>query len=95
MPKLQDAVAAAILEALLNDPSKLTLLSRILTFFTLIRLPLQRFRPDLFKKLRSDAWIIDEEDYRVSFQIKNEKGKPYLHPLSELGYSGSVSLNKQ
>lgn len=91
MPNLERAVIVAILQALLQGPSKLSILRRFLTFFTLIRVPLQRFQHELFKKLREEAWSIDEEGYRQSFHVENDEGKLDLHPLSELGYSGSVS----
>ena len=92
MAKLQDAVIAAILAAVLESPSHLSILSRIYIFFSLIRIPLQRFQDEQFKRLRKEAWAIDEEEYRRSFQAKDERGRSSLHALSELGYSGSVSM---
>lgn len=90
MAKLERAIIKAILQALLGNPYKLSFLGQIIAFFTLIRVPLQRFQDELFKSMRQEAWAIDEEEYRRSFNIENEKGKPDLHSLSELGYSGSV-----
>ena len=92
MVKLRRAVVAAILEALLQNPNILSFLGRIFAFFTLIRVPLRRFKPELFKELRQKAWSIDEDEYRKSFQIEDENGKQNLHSLSELGYSGSVCV---
>ena len=88
--KIQDTVIATILDAVLEDRVQLSILSRIVVFFTLIRVPLQRFHPELFKKLRQEAWAIDEQSYRQCFQVKDGEGRSNLQALSELGYSGSV-----
>ena len=90
MTKLQDTVIDTIIQAILKEPIKLSILHRVFIFFALIRIPLQRFRKDIFKKLRHEAWAIDEDGYRRSFEVQNEEGRSSLHSLSELGYSGSV-----
>lgn len=90
MAKLEDAIIKAILKAFLRHPGKLSVLRRLWLLFSLVNVPLQRYEPDHFHKLREEAWQIDEQEYSNSFQQQDERGKPRLHPLAELGYSGSV-----
>ena len=90
MPKIQDAIIVAILQAMLDSPGLQTFVSRLWMFFNITRLPLERFQPELFEELRNDVWEIDEKDYRGSFELQNDDGELTLRPLSELGFSGSV-----
>jgi hypothetical protein len=88
----EKAIIKAILKAILNGPRKLSFLRRFISLFTLLNVPLQRYRHDLFRKLRQEAWHMDEEAYWASFQLRGKNGKTWLHSLNELGYSGSVSV---
>lgn len=87
----QQKIARSIVYAILeNDGAKVrSLLSRILaaiiSFFALYQLRLTRLRNDLFKKLR-EQWQVDDEDYKDS--IGKRDG---LEPNGDMGFSGSVS----
>lgn len=56
-------------------------------FFALYGLVLTRYRPDLFKKLRSQSWELSDDEYKASFMDDDA-----LIPKGDMGYSGSVSI---
>jgi len=82
-------ITRSILKAIFSEDSPTTretsLLSLILNLFSLFQLVLTRFCGDIFHRLRSEVWEIDDEEYRESFR----GGK--LNSVGDLGYSGSVS----
>ncbi|KAL1884456.1 hypothetical protein Plec18167_002044 [Paecilomyces lecythidis] len=88
--KRYNSISRSIQLALFRDPNEIkkTVLSYILAFFTLFRIRLIRFGYELFKRLRTETWDIDEEEYRWSFLHK--KGSRSLEPMGDLGYSGST-----
>jgi hypothetical protein len=89
-------ISDSILSAIFQPPDhqqKRSIFTRILEIFALFRLHLARYRLELFKKLRVDTWMIDEDEYRESFR-KAEK-KSGLVPIGDLGYSGSVGHSNQ
>jgi hypothetical protein len=85
---LGKAIAKAIITD--TDDNKGSLLVRVLAFFQVISIKLSKFSPDLFQRLRREAWQIDETSYRQSFDER------YCHDglttAGDLGYSGSVSF---
>lgn len=93
--KRYNSISRSIQLALFRDPNEIkkTVLSYILAFFTLFRIRLIRFGYELFKRLRTETWDIDEEEYRWSFLHK--KGSKSLEPMGDLGYSGSVSYTNK
>lgn len=72
-----------------SDAAKPSLLARILAFFALFQLVVKPFRPADFRKLRNDAWQLDDDEYRESFRLANRRGAA-LKPVGDLGYSGST-----
>ncbi|KAF2135959.1 uncharacterized protein K452DRAFT_362854 [Aplosporella prunicola CBS 121167] len=83
-------ISWSILRALFNDNDhdNRGLLARILSFFALFQLVLARFCGTAFKRLRKDAWGLDEDEYRESFRMADKRGK--LNSVGDLGYSGST-----
>lgn len=86
------AITGAIQRAIFLDATRIrrTILAYIVAFFTLYRIKLVRVAAEIFKRLRTDVWKMDEEEYKQSFQ--SSKGKAMVQPMGDLGYSGSVSL---
>ncbi|KAF2839825.1 SAICAR synthase-like protein [Patellaria atrata CBS 101060] len=82
------------------DKKKPGVLARILAFFSVFKLSLERFREELFGELRNEVWGIEEEGYVRS--LKGTEGteggaKGSLKGLGEglkqagdMGYSGST-----
>jgi hypothetical protein len=68
------------------------LLARILAFFAIFSLSLSRYRAQLFKKLRSETWEIEEEEYKESFRSPSKSKRTDLVAVGDLGYSGSVCM---
>ena len=75
------------------------LLRAILSFFSLFRLFLARYRAADFFALRHDAWHLDEDEYVSSFGASDlesdgrsvgKAGEAELVPAGDLGYSGST-----
>jgi hypothetical protein len=87
---LGKAIAKAIITD--TDDDKSSLLVRVLSFFQVISIKLSKFRPDLFQRLRREAWQIDETSYRQSFDERH--GHDGLTTAGDLGYSGSVSFHQ-
>jgi hypothetical protein len=84
-------LSQAIVRAIITEPesTKQSIITRILAFFHVLNIQLERYRPDLFLKLRSEIWEIDEKDYRDAFnEVDREES---LEPAGDLGFSGSVS----
>ena len=83
-------ISRSILRAIFFDVTadKRTILSRILAFFHIFQITLGRYKDELFKKLRIEAWHMDEDEYTESFQgpYKGEE----LRAIGDLGYCGSV-----
>ncbi|KAF2404336.1 SAICAR synthase-like protein [Trichodelitschia bisporula] len=89
MGQREVSVCKSILRAIFHDyKDKRTLLLRIFAFFTFFQIRLARYREELFKKLRTDIWGLDENEYRESFRSHERKGK--LKAMGDLGYSGST-----
>ncbi|KAI0838418.1 SAICAR synthase-like protein [Hypoxylon sp. FL0890] len=71
-----------------------SLLERVLRLFYIYWLSFRLIRQDLFKALRG-VWQIKEDDYRASFDIKQQKHKKRgtkttLIAMGDMGYSGST-----
>ncbi|KAF2273341.1 uncharacterized protein EI97DRAFT_161686 [Westerdykella ornata] len=66
------------------------LLARILALFSVFYISLERYRAELFKKLRNDIWEVDEEEYVESFRNPGKGSRTDLIAIGDLGYSGSV-----
>ena len=72
------------------------------TFFSLFHLSLLRFRPKDFERLRLQVWGIEDDEYKLSFCLRDEGAQPTeedgllgnevggLVPVGDLGYSGST-----
>ncbi|KAI9926397.1 hypothetical protein MW887_004161 [Aspergillus wentii] len=86
----QSALTKSIQSALFRDSEtfKKTVTGQFLAFFSIFYIRLLRYGKDVFWKLRHEAWEIDEEEYKVSFQTQG-KNSP-LKPMGDLGYSGST-----
>jgi hypothetical protein len=85
----QREIAESIISAILAaDHDKRNLLGRILyyisAFLTLFRIRLTRLRNDIFHKLRTKTWQIDEDTYDRSFA-----GQSPLSAKGDMGFSGS------
>ncbi|KAF2202111.1 SAICAR synthase-like protein [Delitschia confertaspora ATCC 74209] len=89
--KISTSILGAIFwpkESSVDKP--LSLLARIIAFFSLFQLPLARYRIELFKKLRNDIWEIDEAEYTESFRSQSNNKRTDLIAIGDLGYSGST-----
>ncbi|GKZ30657.1 hypothetical protein AbraIFM66950_009855 [Aspergillus brasiliensis] len=86
----QKALSKSIQLALFRDPTtfRKTLIGRILAFFSIFYIKLFRYGSHLFRKLRSETWEIDENEYKASF--RDEKKTVPLKPMGDLGLSGST-----
>ena len=86
----QKALSKSIQLALFRDPAtfRKTLIGCILAFFSIFYIKLFRYGSNLFRKLRSETWEIDENEYKASF--RDEKKTVPLKPMGDLGMSGSV-----
>jgi hypothetical protein len=93
MGKRATLLGRAIATAIITDTedNKGSLLVRVLAFFQILSIKLSKFSPDLFQRLRREAWQIDESSYRQSFG--EGVGIEGLIPAGDLGYSGSVSIH--
>lgn len=97
MGRRQRLISASILRAIFiaeftstDDTARPGLLARILAFFSIFQLTLARYRDQVFKKLRDEAWSIDEEEYTESFRSPSKGKRTDLKSVGDLGYSGSV-----
>lgn len=91
MGKRQQWISSSIIRAVFYDiqaDNRSTVLLRILSFFSIFKLLLARFEAALFKKLRSEVWQLDEDEYHTSFS--SAKSREGLKAVGDLGYSGSV-----
>ncbi|KPI39627.1 uncharacterized protein AB675_3356 [Cyphellophora attinorum] len=85
-----DAISRSIVAAVLKTPprERLSLIKRVLivlsAFFTLFQLRLTRIKDDVFERLRTKSWEMDDEAYRSSFS-----GDEPLETKGDMGYSGS------
>jgi hypothetical protein len=83
-------LSQAIVKAIITEPEsmKISILSLVLAFFHVLKIQLERYRPELFLNLRGDIWEIDEKDYREAFnEVDREE---HLASAGDLGFSGSV-----
>ncbi|KAF2873004.1 phosphatidylinositol-4-phosphate 5-kinase-domain-containing protein [Massariosphaeria phaeospora] len=96
MGRRQRLISTSILGAIFKTKSTKDaekapgLLARLLAFFAVFQLALSRYREQLFKKLRSDVWQIEEEEYSESFRSPSRGKRTDLIAIGDLGYSGSV-----
>ncbi|KAJ9666773.1 hypothetical protein H2201_003177 [Coniosporium apollinis] len=82
-------ISKSVLRAIFHGRApKIGLLARILAFFSIFQLTLARYKENLFKKLRTDVWQLDEDEYRESFREAEKGGS--LKSVGDLGYSGST-----
>ncbi|KAH9875089.1 hypothetical protein J1614_004577 [Plenodomus biglobosus] len=89
-------ISASILGAIFQsqpsqdeEETRLGVFARIWAFFAVFSLSLARYRASLFKKLRNDAWEIEEEEYTESFRSSSKSKRTDLVAIGDLGYSGS------
>lgn len=85
--KISISILAAIFPS--TDRATLSLLARILAFFSLFQLVLTCYKASIFAYLRAELWQLDEDEYRESFRRTNDK-EAGLKAVGDLGYSGSV-----
>lgn len=97
MARRQRLISSSILRAIFttnpvrnHDTHRPPLLARILAFFSLFSLTLARYRDQVFTKLRTDAWLMEEEEYAESFRSPSKGKRTDLKSVGDLGYSGSV-----
>lgn len=85
-------IARSILYAIFfdQDDQRTSFWQRVLAFFSLFQLQLRRYHDALFKRLRTEVWELDEDEYKESFRRTTQKKA--LTPVGDLGYSGSVSI---
>jgi len=91
MSRRNRLLSRAIVKAIITEPDSTGkgILTRLLSFFHVLSIKLERYRPDLFLRLRSFVWEIDEKQYRDSFHVVDRD--EHLEPAGDLGFSGSVS----
>jgi hypothetical protein len=90
---ISTSILRAIFRPKQTSPDKpLNFVGRILAFFSVFHLPLARYRAGLFKKLRNEAWGIDETEYTESFRSQSNNRRTDLIAIGDLGYSGSVCV---
>ncbi|PLB40268.1 phosphatidylinositol phosphate kinase family protein [Aspergillus candidus] len=84
------ALTKSIQDALLRDPRtfRKTLIGRILAFFSIYYIKLLRHSDERFRRLRIEAYGIDDEEYRRSFCTQGREAA--LVPMGDLGFSGST-----
>ncbi|KAI8934817.1 hypothetical protein NX059_008498 [Plenodomus lindquistii] len=90
-------ISTSILRAIFRSQSEqddeethLGIFARIWAFFAIFSLPLARYRSSLFKNLRNDVWVIEEEGYTESFRSPSKNKRTDLVAIGDLGYSGST-----
>lgn len=90
------AISAAITQGIQGREVSSSWWTSIITFFAVLHVGLCRYRDELFRRLRVEAWQMDEDEYQESFQVKGnvggakERDQGPLRPVGEMGYSGSV-----
>lgn len=97
MGRRQRLISTSILRAIFvtkpvsnDETAQPGLLARLVAFFSIFQLTLARYRDQIFKKLRHEAWQIDEEEYVESFRSPSKGKRTDLKSVGDLGYSGSV-----
>lgn len=97
MARRQRLISTSILRAIFvtkpvrnDENAQPGLLARILAFFSFFQLTLARYRDEVFRKLRTESWQIDEHGYTESFRSPSKGKKTDLKSVGDLGYSGSV-----
>ncbi|KAL4939635.1 hypothetical protein BDV06DRAFT_214152 [Aspergillus oleicola] len=85
----QKAISRSVQRALIR-PGKahISFIQRILAFFRIFYLTLIRYERELFQKLRTEVWSLDEEEYISSF--RGDRKHPALLSMGDLGFSGST-----
>jgi hypothetical protein len=98
MGRRQRLISNSILRAIFvtepvsnDETARPGLLARIIAFFSLFQLTLARYRDQVFKKLRTHTWRMEEEEYVESFRSPSKGKRTDLKSVGDLGYSGSVS----
>ncbi|KAI1469097.1 SAICAR synthase-like protein [Daldinia caldariorum] len=98
MTRRQTLIARSIVYTILTaredgkPARKPTLLKRALRLFYMYWLTFRLAREDIFRTLRR-VWMVDEDDYKASFNVRkqsNTKNKEVLIPMGDKGYSGST-----
>ncbi|KAI8961461.1 SAICAR synthase-like protein [Daldinia sp. FL1419] len=98
MTRRETLVAKSIVYAILTarddgrPARKPTLIKRLLRLLAFYWLTFRLVREDLFKPLRG-VWMIPEESYKASFNVRKQTGKKNkkaLLPMGDMGYSGST-----
>lgn len=90
----QSSLVKSIQKGLKRDPNrfKKTCWGQLIAFFTINGVKLIKYEPTLFNTLRYEVWEFKEDDYQASFRPTN--GQLALKAMGDLGYSGSVCLDK-
>lgn len=73
-----------------DDDASPSFLGRLLSFFAFFDLALKRYRAKLFRRLRTETWHMEEEEYTESFRSPSKGKRSDLVAIGDLGYSGSV-----
>ena len=101
MARRQRLISTSILRAIFvtkpvrnDENAQPGLLTRILAFFSFFQLTLARYRDEVFRKLRTESWQIDEHGYTESFRSPSKGKKTDLKSVGDLGYSGSVRASE-
>ncbi|KAL4961979.1 phosphatidylinositol phosphate kinase family protein [Aspergillus stella-maris] len=85
----QKAISRSVQRALTRPGrARISFIQRILAFFRIFYLTLIRHEGELFHKLRTEVWSLDEGDYTSSF--RGSKKDPALLSMGDLGFSGST-----
>jgi hypothetical protein len=88
MEKRQLATNKAIVAAIQRDEVVPQSDGQLFRFFHLYHTRLMRGGKELLGTLRTEAWGIDEAEYKESF--RGDDQDDLLRPVGDLGYSGSV-----
>ncbi|OTB00343.1 hypothetical protein M426DRAFT_324388 [Hypoxylon sp. CI-4A] len=99
MTRRETLIARSIIYAILTTREdgrsvrRPSILGRLRRLFYVYWLTFRLVRPGLFKALRG-VWEIKEDDYKASFDVKDQKNKKKIKgtmlPMGDMGYSGST-----
>lgn len=97
----QKSIARCVVRGITRDTSseanKKSSIGRVLAafaaLFALYQVPLDKYKPEAFAKLRRDSWSIDEAGYVDSFITEDKKDGAALQTMGDMGFSGSVSAS--
>ncbi|TKX18865.1 phosphatidylinositol-4-phosphate 5-kinase-like protein 3 [Elsinoe australis] len=99
----QKSIARCVVRGITRDTSseanKTSSIGRVLAafaaLFALYQVPLDKYKPEVFAKLRHDSWSIDEAGYVDSFITEDKKDGAALQTMGDMGFSGSTFFSTQ